>query len=147
MKKRLLAVLLTLAIVLGMIVVPAYATEEETEIPAGYCQHCKSVIPENEWLAWDETDTVPRTGHYYLTRDVAGQTNQIIINLDDDLLRNTVCLDLRGKTYTVSGVRAFLIYGVFSVMDTVGGGEFAVTGATGAHGAFAMLGKDRKSVV
>ena len=154
MKKRIFSLLLVLAMLASLFVMPVSAVEEavETEETAaaavaepGYCQHCKEVIPEDKWLPWDEKNTGPRTGHYYLAEDITAQPNQITINLDDDLLRNVICLDLRGRTYNVTGLRPFLIYGIFSIMDTVGGGEIAVTGASNAHGAFAMLGKSSNS--
>ena len=153
MKKRIFAVLLTVCMVMAMFVMPVQAAEEETAPaqetvqtgPAGYCQHCKTVIPEDKWLPWDEMNTGPRTGHYYLAADISAQPKQININLDDDLLRNEICLDLRGRTYSVTGLRPFLIYGIFSIMDSVGGGEIAVTGASNAHGAFCQMGKNANS--
>ena len=146
MKKRILSGLLVAVLLVSMIVVPAYAQEQtETETPVGYCQHCKEVIPQEQWLPWDEGNTGPRTGHYYLAEDIIAQSSQITINLDDDLLRNEICLDLRGRTYTVTGLRPFLIYGIFSIMDSVGDGEIAVTGASNAHGAFAMMSKSANS--
>ncbi len=145
MTKRLLAALLAAVMVVSMIVVPAYAAEEEQTQQVGYCQHCKEVIPADKWLPWDAKNTGPRTGHYYLAEDIPDQTAQININLDDDLLRNKICLDLRGRTYTVTGLRPFLIYGIFSIMDSVGGGEIAVTGASNAHGGFAMMSKSTNS--
>ena len=146
MKKRMISALLVAVMLVSMIVVPAYAQEQtETKEAVGYCQHCKEVIPEDKWLPWDEKNTGPRTGHYYLAQDIADQPSQITINLDDDLLRNEICLDLRGRTYTVTGLRPFLIYGIFSIMDSVGGGEIAVTGASNAHGGFAMMSKSSNS--
>jgi len=146
MKKRLLSLLLAMAMVASLIVMPAYAAEEvQPETQTGYCQHCKTVIPEDKWLPWDEMNTGPRTGHYYLAADISTQPKQININLDDDLLRNEICLDLRGRTYSVTGLRPFLIYGIFSIMDSVGGGEIAVTGASNAHGAFCQMGKNTNS--
>ncbi len=145
MTKRLLATVLTLAMILSMIVVPANAVETEAPVQTGYCQHCKKVIPEDQWIVWDPANTGPRTGHYYLAEDIVTQPKQITINLDDDLLRNVICLDLRGCTYTVIGLRPFLIYGIFSIMDSVGGGEMAVTGASNAHGGFAMMAKSDKA--
>ncbi len=140
--KRLYALVLVLAMVASMIVMPTYAAEEQNPtMQVGYCQHCKEVIPEEKWVPWDVTNTSPRTGHYYLAADIPDQSLQINISLDDDLYRNRVCLDLRGRTYTVTGLRPFLLSGVLSVMDSVGGGEFAVTGASNAHGGFAMMGK------
>ena len=145
MKNRILALLLAVAMVASMIVLPAYAQDTQPSASVGYCQHCKEQIPEDKWLPWDPTNTGPRTGHYYLAEDIASQPKQITINLDDDLLRNEICLDLRGRTYTVTGLRPFLIYGIFSIMDSVGGGEIAVTGASNAHGAFCQMGKSSNS--
>ena len=101
MTKRLLAAVLSVVMVVSMMVFPTYA-QEETAAAAevGYCQHCKQMIPEDKWLPWDELNLGPRTGHYYLAEDIADQAKQITINLDDDLLRNEICLDLRGRTYT-----------------------------------------------
>ena len=143
MKKRLLSLLLAVAMVATMIVLPTYAAEEaEPETQVGYCQHCKKVIPEEQWLPWDVTNLGPRTGHYYLAEDTNAQEKQITINLDDDLARNVICLDLRGRSYNTEKFRPFLIYGVFSIMDSVGGGEITTTGqTTNANGAFCQMGK------
>ena len=144
MKKRLFSALLVLCMMVSLVVVPVSATtaaaEEQTQAAAqvGYCQHCKQQIPEEQWLPWDTTNTGPRTGHYYLAEDIADQEKQITINLDDDLARNKICLDLRGRSYTVTGLRPFLIYGIFSIMDSVGHGEIVVTGASNANGGFAV---------
>ena len=140
MTKRLLSALLAVVMVLSMMVFPTYAEEETQTTEVGYCQHCKTVVSEEQWLPWDATDTGPRTGHYYLATDIADQEKQITINLDDDLARNKICLDLRGRSYTVTGLRPFLIYGIFSIMDSVGNGEIVVTGANNANGAFAQMG-------
>ena len=86
MKKRMLSLLLVLAMLAAMIVMPASATEaEKTQtVPAGYCQHCETVIPADEWIPWDISNTGPRTGHYYLDRDINDQVAQITINLDEE---------------------------------------------------------------
>ena len=149
MKKRLLAAVLAVVMVLSVIVVPTYATQTQAQSTheVGYCQHCEQYIPEEQWIAWVPGDTAPRTGHYYLDKDVNTQASQITINLDDDLMRNVICLDLRGRTYTVEKFRPFLIYGVFSIMDSVGGGEISVTGATkNANGGFCQMGNKTGSV-
>jgi hypothetical protein len=105
------------------------------------------MIPKDQWLPWSQSNTDPYSGHYYLTSDISGQDAQITISLDDDLYRYKVCLDLRGHSYTVAGIRPFLIYGIFSIMDSVGGGEIAVTGqTTNANGAFCQLGKKTGAV-
>ena len=59
MKKRLLSLLLAMAMamVASLIVMPAYATEEQTKTQVGYCQHCKTVIPEDQWIPWSTKDT------------------------------------------------------------------------------------------
>ena len=146
MKKRIFSLLLVVAMLASMLVLPTYATEEQTHTEAGYCQHCKTVIPEDEWIAWNPDDAGPRTGHYYLTGDDSTQAKQITINLDDDLYRNVICLDLRGRNYRVEGLRPFLIYGIFSIMDSVGGGEITVTGAVkNASGGFCQLYKSKNS--
>lgn len=139
MKKRILAALLALSLVAGMVVAPAYAAEETTQQSTGYCQHCKAVIPENEWQIWDVTQTTPETGHYYLAEDIYGQSKQINIGVDTELERRQVCLDLRGHSYTVIGLRPFGLRGIFSIMDSVGGGEIAVTGASNAHGGMVQV--------
>jgi len=145
MTKRLISLVLALVMVMAMIVVPTQATEteQETTHEVGYCQHCKTEIPAEQWVPWDASNLGPKSGHYYLAEDVNDQAKQITINLDDDNLRNTVCLDLRGRTYTVEKFRPFLIYGIFSIMDSVGGGEISTTGQTSnANGGFCQLGKN-----
>lgn len=142
MKKRLLAALLVIAMMASMIVMPAYATESAAQTQVGYCQHCKQVIPEDQWIPWNPANKDPYSGHYYLAEDTSSQEEQITIGLNDDLLRHKICLDLRGHSYMVKGFRPFLISGIFSIMDSVGGGEIAVTGQTSnANGAFCQMYK------
>ena len=145
MKKRIFSLLLVLCMMAAMFVMPVQAAEAEeqpTTAQVGYCQHCKQEIPEEQWLPWDPTNLGPRTGHYYLDRDINDQAKQITINLDDDLCRNVICLDLRGRSYSTEKFRPFLIYGIFSIMDSVGGGEITTTGqTTNANGAFCQMGK------
>ena len=142
MKKRLVSALLVLVMLASMIVMPVSATETDEAAPVGYCRHCKTVIPEDEWIPWDVSNTGPRSGHYYLDRDIDDHKAQITINLDDDLCRNVICLDLRGRSYSTTTKRGFLIYGVFSIMDSVGGGEINCTGSTGnANGTFCQMSK------
>ena len=141
--KKLLSAMLVLVMLASMIVMPTYAVDETvSQTTPGYCQHCKTVIPEEQWLPWDPTNLGPRTGHYYLDRDINDQAKQITINLDDDLMRNVICLDLRGRSYNTEKFRPFLIYGIFSIMDSVGGGEITTTGqTTNANGGFCQMGK------
>mgnify|MGYP003319931017 CR=1 FL=1 len=81
MKKRLLAMVLTLVIVLGMLPVGVTAEGEhvhclcgETTTLGATCSECNTEAV--EWTAWDKTDSLPINGHYYLTADVTtGKAN------------------------------------------------------------------------
>ena len=89
-----------------------------------YCEHCREAV---YWDAWSGVNN-PASGHYYLSGDVT-QTNQIHIVADTD-----VVLNLNGHTLSIVGTRGYLVRGVFSVMDTVGGGQITTTGSADAHG-------------
>ena len=124
MKKRLLALLLAVTMVLSLIVIPAYAVESDTEtavvtdLSATTCGcGCGKKLSEVEWKAW--TGEVA-SGHFYLTGD---QTIAETINV---ISGESVVLDLRGYTITTSTrVRTFYINGYVGILDTVGGGRLS----------------------
>ena len=74
MAKRLLAAILAFVLVLSL--VPAVVSAEDAVVAsdkagthtaaAHKCEACGST----EWLPWDSATTLPKSGHYYLTKDV-----------------------------------------------------------------------------
>lgn len=141
MKNRILAMLLTLAMVMGMVVAPAAALDVVTEAPE-VCPHCEIPYDECNWQALivEEPDVTIPSGHYYLDEDLntvecykigttGGQAAEFAVD---------VCLDLRGNTLeqTTENTRAFYVYdySTFTIMDTVGGGQIIGTGKTGSGG-------------
>ncbi|MBR2310038.1 MAG: DUF4886 domain-containing protein [Oscillospiraceae bacterium] len=132
MKKRILATILTLAILLSVIVVPAWAenpivTENVTAPATTICGcGCGKKLSEVEWKPW--TGEVA-SGHFYLTED---QTVAEAINV---ISGESMVLDLRGYTITTSArVRTFLVNGYLGVLDTVGGGRISGRTASGENG-------------
>ena len=140
--KRFLSLLLTAAMVVGMVVLPTAAQTEKKEIPET-CPHCGTPWDACNWSAWvvEEPDQPVPSGHYYLSEDLNittrykmgtsdGQTEEYAVD---------VCLDLRGHDMiqTTADRRAIYIYNysTFSVMDTEGGGRIVGTGATGSNAA------------
>ena len=104
--------------------------EEPDEPEVFLCPHCED---ENvEWLPWPGT-TKPASGHYYIDSDFTAQTAQWSINAGTD-----VVLDLRGHSYAPTGIRNFLVAGIFSIVDSVGGGSMSADGA-GVDGTIAYL--------
>lgn len=85
-----------------------------------YCDHCEENVA---WIEWSG-ESKPASGHYYIADDYTAQTAQLTISAGTD-----VVLDLKGNAYTTSGIRNFLVSGIFSVVDTVGGGTMAADGA------------------
>jgi len=75
MTKRIFAMLLILAMVLSL--VPAVVSAEDAVVASDkagthtaaehQCESCGTT----EWLPWESSTTLPTSGHYYLTKDVA----------------------------------------------------------------------------
>lgn len=135
MTKRLISLLVLVAIVLSMIVMPASAatpvTENVTAItdlcPCG----CGEKLEDVQWKVWAEN---PSAGHYYLDKDYV-QSAQVTVLSD-----TPVVLDLRGHTITTAGNdRLFLVNGFLHVMDTVGGGRMMAKGVSGGNGGVVLV--------
>lgn len=93
MKRRLLSVLLVLAMVLSM--VPVAVSAEGTHVKGTHESNnhaCKKCGASAVWEAWPHDDRLPTSGHYYLTADVT--TAQTVTT-------GNLCLCLNG--YTVDG--------------------------------------------
>ena len=133
--------LLTLAMVMGMVVAPAAALDVVTEAPE-VCPHCNIPYEKCNWQALivEEPDVTIPSGHYYLDEDLNTVKRYKIGTSDDQSadLAVDVCLDLRGNTLeqTTANTRAFYVYdySTFTIMDTVGGGQIIGTGKTGSGG-------------
>ncbi|MBR4864513.1 MAG: DUF4886 domain-containing protein [Oscillospiraceae bacterium] len=131
--KRFFSFLLVVAMVMGMIVLPASA-EEVVETPK-VCPHCNTAWDACNWTPWvaEDTENSVLSGHYYLDEELdmtarykigtaKGQGQELAVD---------VCIDLRGysMTQTTSNTRAFYVFDhcTFAVMDTVGGGQIVGT--------------------
>ncbi len=127
MNKRIISLILTIALALTMIVMPAQADETEVmadnvtavadPCPCG----CGVSLSQVTWIPWAVNGSEElSSGHYYLEGDYAQDEQKTIISGDQ------VVLDLRGHTLTTQGYgRLFLLYGYLAVIDTVGGGVFS----------------------
>ncbi len=151
MKKRILAVLLVLALVIvaGTVAVSAAAGNTKSAPAANGCpvhENCTA-----QWTEWTygAGDKVVEGGHYYLNAAIEGMSSQIGIGDAENAV--DVVLDLRGYNVT-SSVRAFYVYpgSIFTLMDstetpgTVSGGNNGATGSliyidTGTSGAKTTL--------
>ena len=119
------------------------------------CPHCDLYMEEISWQPYNAGDIKATGGHFYLTKEIT-RTQQLQINAGVDSV-----IDLRDNDFTVTaaGVRAFIVYGTLTVMDTVdngtvtglntgnggvynvqAGGELNLLGGTSAAGADATLG-------
>lgn len=74
MKKRVLAMLLALALVLSMVPVAAVAggTVEKTAKAGKHTEaaHACEACGSTQWQSWGQSDSLPTEGHFYLTEDV-----------------------------------------------------------------------------
>ncbi|MBR4864155.1 MAG: DUF4886 domain-containing protein [Oscillospiraceae bacterium] len=137
--KKFLSSLLVIAMLLGMLVLPASAqaavgetvTAKETVCTCG----CEQPFGQVTWQPWrGNEDTNVGNGHYYLESDYV-QNAQIVVNSG---IR--VVIDLRGhKLTTKENSRLMLVYGYASVLDTVGGGEFAAKTTGSGFGGALMI--------
>lgn len=132
MKKRMLSLILTIALLLSMVVLPANATPvTQTGVTAltDTCPcGCGKTLQEVEWKVWKGTAA---SGHFYLTEDFV-QTEQT-----DVISGEKMVFDLRGNTISTSArTRLFHVSGYLAVLDTVGGGRLTARtpSATGANG-------------
>ena len=136
MMKRALIYFLLMAMLSGMVVMPAYAAEvgetpAETSItpltddcPCG----CGKALAEVEWKPWKGTAS---SGHFYLDGDYV-QAEQT-----DVISGEKMVFDLRGNTISTSTrIRLFHVSGYLAVLDTVGGGRLTARtpSTTGANG-------------
>ena len=138
MRKRLLSLLLAMAIATSLIVVPvnAQGAEEMITPASGECPcGCGQALDAITWKKWDVNATgAPTAGHYFLDGDYV-QDGQYEIMAGD-----SVVLDLRGCTITSKSYsRLLLVYGRFHLIDTVGGGRFMSKVSGGAYGGVVML--------
>ena len=137
MKKRFLALLLVVAMIVTMVVVPASAetAEENVTVQTEICPcGCGKSLDQVTWRVWDSNAAPPTSGHYYLDGDYVQDTQKEIMAGD------RVVLDLRGNTITSKSYgRLLLVYGRFHLMDTVGGGRFMSKTSGGAYGGVVMV--------
>lgn len=97
-----------------------------------FCEHCEMEVV---WKQWPGHSS-PVSGHYYIDDDYT-QPGQFSIVNDTD-----VVIDLRGRTYSSTKIRNFLVRGKLSIMDTVGGGQMVTTCGKSYAGGIALVGKD-----
>lgn len=138
MMKRMVTLLLVIAMAASMIVMPAYASDSEklTTAQSELCPcGCGKTLSEVIWQVYDpNTNDAPPTGHYYLDADYVQDKMYTIMAGD------RVVLDLRGRTLTTADYsRLLLVYGYFYVIDTVGGGRFMSKTSGTALGGVVMV--------
>ena len=140
--KRILSVLLVLAMLTALIVLPVSGAEEtaDTTAPDKACPcGCGLALEQITWEAFDPNVTGGvLSGHYYLEEDYV-QNAQLTISAD-----TRTVLDLRGRTLTTKGYhRLYSLNGYLAVLDTVGGGIMcAKTGGDGYGGVVTMTYSD-----
>ena len=140
MKRRFLALFLTIATLISLVVMPVQATQETaadtvTAVTDGCPCGCGKNLDAVQWQPWDvEGIEGPAAGHYYLESDYVQDGQKQI------MAGNHVVLDLRGHTITSESYsRLLLVYGQMFVMDTVGGGRFMSKTSGGAFGGVVMV--------
>ncbi|MBO5868729.1 MAG: hypothetical protein J6Q54_07475, partial [Oscillospiraceae bacterium] len=121
MNKRVISLLLILAMLASFIIMPTYAiggerTTAVTEVcPCG----CGEKLEDVTWKPWAAK---PGSGHYYLTGDYVMEEFNVISG-------ESTVLDLRGYTITTQEkTRLFTVNGYLAILDTVGGGRVSAKG-------------------
>ena len=139
MEKRILSLLVAMAMILAFIVMPAEnhaaATQEESLIPEICPCGCELPLDQVEWWVWDPNNTsVNPSGHYYLDGHYV-QDEQFGISTE-----KRIVLDLRGyELSTKEYGRLFLCNGFLAVMDTVGGGRMSAKTAGNGFGGLLLM--------
>ena len=157
MKKRLLGILLILAILMTMTVVMSMSVSaEDIDFSSGKeveatCQHCNATVT---WLpltqevmdTWGANDKVydPANGtHYYVCYTADDQT-QVTLPGSTGLAINTgdsLCLHLNGKKLYRNGARGFGVSGTLNIMDhTAEDGSIVAYAKTDSTGMVVRLG-------
>lgn len=130
MKKRILAVLLVLA----MIVVAGAFAVSATHPDSAACQHCTA--EEIEWKEWNAEAgaSVTEGGHYYLNANVEELSSNYFIGTAETPV--DVVLDLRGFSITSATTRVFYVRAgsTLSLMDSNTETPGAITGANNDSG-------------
>ena len=138
MKKRVVSLILALAILASLMVAPVEAwgagsnvTSPEATCPCG----CGKTLSQVEWIPYDpNTKGDPASGHYYLADNYIQKEQHSIIS------GSRVVLDLRGCTLTTDDYhRLFLLYGYLGILDTVGGGRFSAKTTGAGFGGVIMV--------
>ena len=135
MLKRILGLVLAVAMVLSMVVIPTYASYENVTALKDACPcGCGESLDAVEWEPYSGSTL---TGHYYLDGDYA-QAGQKTVKVTEK-----VVIDLRGNTLTTAEEgRLFLDYGYVAVIDSVGGGMLASKPTGSGNGGLMMVSKD-----
>ena len=138
--KKLLSLLMTMAMILSMVILPVSAEEvgESTDTTAltdsCFCG-CGQALSDVQWKKWNiNEDANVASGHYYLDGDYV-QSQQAVVNSG---IR--VVLDLRGYELTnTKDYRMVMCYGYMAVMDSVGGGRLCGNTTGSGYGGIIMV--------
>lgn len=133
--KKIISVILLLAIISSMIIFPVSAATPETTDLADTCPcGCGLALESVDWKPWNvNEDASVTSGHYYLEGNYV-QTQQATITSG-----NRVVLDLRGYKVTINNSRLILCYGQMAVMDSVGGGRLCGNTTGSGYGGVVMV--------
>lgn len=105
-------------VVEGALAVTAASTEDPNAYDAA-CPHCNG-----ENANWTKWTGAAASGHYYLDGAFGIENAEVVIASDLDMV-----LDLKGQTLTATDVRAFLVQGKLSILDSATGGTIIGNGA------------------
>lgn len=140
MKKRVLSLLLVVAMLATLVVFPAYASDTDL-CPCG----CGETLGNIEWKTWKGTSD-PASGHYRLESDLLADKHINIGNSKN--LEANIVLDLNGHVWR--SAESYLV-GIgtnanssitMDIFDSVGGGEMQAYGANGSAGVVMLQSGD-----
>ena len=159
MKKRIFALLLAFALIISCLpagVLAEGVNSDQTVVEQTQPQEAQVVVPEQEeviapvlatahgahtcedcsdstveWIAWDKTDSLPTSGHYYLTQPVTVSAATTLVNKELVLCLNGQTITAAARVYRMSNGAKLTICDC-----TKGGKIFAGSNNGGAVGIF-----------
>ena len=138
MKKRLLASLMALCLIVGLLPTAALAAEEPQE-EEPLASDPVPVAAADGYTEWISTDSLPTSGTYRLAADVTVQKQTTVgswASSRPETPTEVLTLDLNGHTITAANGEVFFVQvsGGLVIEDSKGNGKITNAGASGSSG-------------
>ena len=129
MKKRMLGILLVLAVLVAVCALSVSAVDEDFFTGTGYCEACGATVSwqpltQEVVTAWNGDYSTANGTHYYVSESTVTTPSALTVNSGE-----TLHLHLNGNVFKRSGVRVINVNGELAVMDHSAGKGILQAGA------------------